>query len=333
MMSEIVYSAEDDLPHPVGDDPNWNESYYFFWADSRTEFAGFSRIGVRGNRGVVEGLHGLFLGGSRIGFFHTSRPIEEGGEGLFAGPLAFDCLEPMQKWRLRYRGEIQDIDDGSLMTIPRKQRPSNWYSANQVDMDLQFTDASKPYGFSVHGADNHFELFGQVCGTLKVGDLVQDIAGFGIRDKSWGPRSWAAPFSTDFPRAEGQPATFCKWPVLVGGPDMSFAQSIWVNPEGQHLGKTDGLALLDGSYTGMKDTRVRSTYRENSFLHNTVTLSATIEDQHAEFSGTVINHIPTKIPMPDGKTITYITEGLVSWTLPDGRKAPGIAEYHVAVPR
>ena len=46
-----VFLPKDDFQHPVGEDANWNESYYWAWADTTSEIAGFSRIGIKANNG------------------------------------------------------------------------------------------------------------------------------------------------------------------------------------------------------------------------------------------------------------------------------------------
>ena len=80
-----VFLPKDDFQHPVGEDANWNESYYWAWADTTSEIAGFSRIGIKANNGYIEGLNGVCLGGTRIAFSHTRIPVKRDHVDLSAG--------------------------------------------------------------------------------------------------------------------------------------------------------------------------------------------------------------------------------------------------------
>jgi hypothetical protein len=319
-------SEKDDLPHPVGDDPAWNESYYFFWADRASDLAGFCRIGVRSNSGYVESLNGVFLGGSRVCFAHQQRPIDDGGTGLYAGGLRFDCIEPMNRWQLRFNGEVEDLENGAILEIPSKERQDPWMIKRLLDMNLTFDVASPPHAFDIHGGQRHFEHFGAVHGTIQIDGIDAQISGFGIRDKSWGPRTWE-PTRTGFPCDSGAPSTFIKWLVAPFGPDLAFATIINAQPDGTHRGL--GLFLRHGRNHAIIDAIATSRYRPGSALHTHIQMRGRVDGESFEVKGEVINHIPTKIAMPGGATL--ITEGLVRWALPDGRHTLGIAEYHVTL--
>lgn len=323
-MQLIPITPEYDLPNPVGDDPSWNESYYFFWSDSKTELAGFSRIGVRTNYGFVEGLHGIFLGGTRVGFFHDKRPIAKGGSDLFAGGLRFECIKPMQSWKLKFNGELDDIADGRILETPRRSRPDGWYKNSTLDMELKFEGFGTAAMFAIHDNQEHLEHHGAINGHLKIDGIDQEVSGYCFRDKGLGPRTWK-PVAPGFPKAPGSPSTFIKWLEAPFGPDFSFSAILQVQSDGSHRG--EGLAVIDGENEFMTDLVAESTYLPNSALHDTVILSGKIAGKPFNISGKIINHIPTKIPLTDD--VILVTEGLIRWTLPDGREALGIAEYHV----
>lgn len=323
-MQLIPITPDYDLPNPVGDDPSWNESYYFFWSDTETELAGFSRIGVRTNYGYVEGLHGVYLGGTRVGFFHEKRPIEKGGSGLYAGGLRFECVEPMQRWKLKFNGELDDISNGKILETPRKLRPSDWRKKSQLDLELDFEGFGTAAMFEIHDNQEHLEHHGAIKGHLKIDGIDREISGYCFRDKGLGPRTWK-PISPDFPKADGAPATFIKWLEAPFGPDFCFSAILTVQVDGSHRG--EGLAVVDGANEFMADLVAESTYLPNSALHDTIILSGSIGGKSFSIKGQVINHIPTKIPLTDN--VILVTEGLIRWTLPDGRETLGIAEYHV----
>ncbi len=43
-------------------------------------------------------------------------------------------------------------------------------------------------------AKGHYEQLIAATGTIRVGEREWDIDGFGLRDHSWGPRYWQAPW-------------------------------------------------------------------------------------------------------------------------------------------
>ena len=61
-------NKQDELMHPVGNDPAWSESYYFNFVDPESKIAMFSRMGFRPNNGWADGLHVVYLGGDRVAF-------------------------------------------------------------------------------------------------------------------------------------------------------------------------------------------------------------------------------------------------------------------------
>lgn len=324
----IDIPPEYDLPNPVGEDRSWNESYYFFWSDTEAGLAGFSRIGVRTNLGYVEGLHGVFLGGTRIGFFHERRPIDEGGDGLFAGPLSFECIEPMKQWKLKYVGEIDDIADGRVLETPRKDRPEGWRKTSQLDMELSFEGFGTATMFKIHDNQEHLEHHGRISGHLMIDNIKREVSGFCFRDKGIGPRNWK-PIRQGAARQDGLPNTFIKWLEAPFGPEFSFSAILNVEDDGFHRG--EGLAVVHGENVVMRQLSATSSYLPGSVLHDTVTLTGLVGDKPFSVEGKVISHIPTKIPLPD--SVILVTEGLVRWTLPDGRQTLGIAEFHVATDR
>jgi hypothetical protein len=74
-----------------------------------------------------------------------------------AGEIDYTGLSPM------YGGEAVNADDSKLDIDPKKS----------------FAPA-------------HYEQLCAGAGTIRVGDETLEIDGFGLRDKSWGPRHWQA---------------------------------------------------------------------------------------------------------------------------------------------
>ena len=67
-MAKIVGNLrpEDDYTHPLGPEPNFNESMYFNFFDPKQEVGGFVRLGNRANEGNAEMTVCLYLADGRV---------------------------------------------------------------------------------------------------------------------------------------------------------------------------------------------------------------------------------------------------------------------------
>ena len=324
MLSDTIYLPADDFQHPVGEDPEWSESYYFFWSDAKSEIAGFSRIGVKGNKGYIEGLNGVYLGGTRVAFSHARIPIKPDHTELSAGGLTYERIEPMKRWKIVLDAEVQDIPDGKILEMPSKERPPGWCTTPRLHMSIDFDLETPPQAFNIDGGQLHFEHFGRVSGTVRIAGIDAIINGYGIRDKSWGPRTWKLK-ANDFPCAPGVPRTSYKWLAAPFGRDLSFGLSAGADDQGVHRG--GGLLVRDGQNKLISDVVVVTEYIPGTLMHKSIHLIGKVEGEKFECHGDVINHCPTKILRADG-TATFVTEGLTRWRTPDGRETLGMAEYH-----
>ena len=187
--------TNDELMHPVGDDTAWSESYYFNFVDPSSRIGMFTRMGFRPNNGWADALHVIYLEGKRVLFTYGRRDIKADlaryDGDLQAGHLAIECVEPHRQWQLRYDGPAQDINDAAILLTRSKERPAGWYTPAHLDMNLTFDCLTEPH-YAASGERGHFEQSGQVTGAIRVDDKEYAVNGFGVRDKSWGPRDWGA---------------------------------------------------------------------------------------------------------------------------------------------
>lgn len=141
--------------------------------------------------------------------------LRGGGDHWRVGGLAFDCVEPLRTWTLRYRGrlEIRDPDGGRRGPI-REDLPAEDL---EVRVDLTFDSQLPPF---VPGSDDDPDLVsrqvgaadwdarllkqlrrdrlrsyvqsGEVHGALVLGAQLLTFGGAGLRGHSWGVRDWGA---------------------------------------------------------------------------------------------------------------------------------------------
>ncbi len=329
-------AVNDELMHPVGLDSAWSESYYFNFVDPNSRLAMFTRMGFRPGSGWADGLHAVYLPGKRIAFTYGRRDIQADlslyDGDLSAGKLRLVCVEPHRQWRVQYHGPAQDIADGEILLTRSKERPDGWYSPATLKMDLTFDCLTEPH-YAARGERGHFEQSGHVHGSVELGGESWNVDGYGVRDKSWGPRDWCAGARDDTAASpascsnNGGPAPFVNWFSMNFGPDVALGGSCFRHKDGVIRG--EGWLQRDGKSLALEDVVIDSEYEPDSILHREVRLTGRTSDgEQFVIDGTVLSVCPTKIPMPGGAT--FINEGLAEFSW-NGRVGYGIAEHWHAV--
>ena len=316
---------EDEFLHPVGDDPAWSESHYFNFIDPDQKVGMFTRMGFRANEGWADGLHVVFLGGDRLAFTYGRRELPRADVNLQVGGLSLERVEPFKRWVVQYGGPAQDITDGTILMTRSKERPEGWYRPAKLEMRLDFDSSADPF-YDFAGERGHFEQTGAASGQIRLGDESWIVKGWGVRDKSWGPRNWkpgTGPAIASTQEQETRPVPFVTWFSMNFGGDMALGCSCFRQPDGTVRGS--GWFQEGGKNQTLRDIVVESEYRQDSILHSSMRLTGRTEDGRTRsVAGKVLTICPTKIAMPGGAT--FINEGLAQFAL-DGREGYGIAEY------
>lgn len=314
--------------HPVGDDPAWSESYYFNFADPKTGLGMFTRMGFRPRNGWADALHVVYLGKERVAFTYGRRDIGTDlsvyDGDLKVGGLTLTCKDPHRLWGLNYEGPAQDIADSAILLTRAKTRPEGWFSPANLSMSLDFECLTKPH-FAAEGAHGHFEQSGRVTGQLTLGGETRTFEGYGVRDKSWGPRNWGGGSGSG-----GQPALssatapnpFVFWFSMNFGAEASLGGSLFRGKDGELRG--EGWIQEGDVHEPLKDVVGHAVFRDGSILHDRVRLEGvSASGKRVSIEGEMVGMCPTKIPFPGGAT--FVNEGLARFTM-DGRTGFGIAE-------
>ena len=164
---------DDDRFHPpASDDPYWTETCWFTFAVPERRLSGQLYPFLRRNQGVTSSACFLWDdSGSDLwnclyakNLWHV--PLAENAKledlTLESG-LSYRCLEPLQRYRLRYRDPDED----------------------HVAIDLEF-DAVHPPNYLAH---SHLDQPGHYRGTIRIGSESIPVESYGFRDRSWGARS------------------------------------------------------------------------------------------------------------------------------------------------
>lgn len=319
----------DEAMHPTGEDRAWSESYYFNFVDPKSGVGMFTRMGFRPGNGWADALHAVYLGGQRVAFTYGRRDI---GKDLTAydgdlkvGNLALTCEIPFKRWTVAYDGPAQDIPDGAILVTPAKQRPDGWYTPTDLSMRVDVATLTEPH-YAADGAHGHFEQSIHATGSLTIAGEEMAFDGYGVRDKSWGPRNWGGSSAGDGAPMAGStaaaPNPFVFWFSMNFGAEISLGGACFRRADGSMKGEgwfqdVDGMDTFD-------QVVVETTFRPGSILHDAVTLTGrTGRGREIRIEGKVLSMCPTKIPFPGGAT--FVNEGLAKFSM-DGREGFGIAE-------
>jgi hypothetical protein len=311
--------------HPLETASNFNESMYFNVFDPAEQVGGFLRLGNRANEGYAELTTCIYLPDGRVAFMYK-RPEITHNDAFDAGGTRFEVVTPFEELRTSYEGKLAILTDPLLMADPRKAFTESPYEKAHVD--LVHRGVSPMYGgepvnddgsqletdHSGGFARGHYEQHMAVEGTIRVGDEEWSVKGNGLRDHSWGPRFWQAPW-------------WYRWLTANFGDDFGFVVSIVASRDGGR--RYGGMVLRDGKYEHIHKATVETVWKGDDQYHTEVRATATTSEGTYEITGRVLNLIPlrNRRTTPEGEQlVTRISEGMTEWSC-NGRTGYGLSEY------
>jgi hypothetical protein len=159
-------------------------------------------------------------------------------------------------------------------------------------------------------ARGHYEQLIAGVGTISVGDDTWQVDGWGLRDHSWGPRYWQAPW-------------YYRWLTANFGSEFGFMGSRIARREGEGM---RGGFVWDGSDLHPCDQfEISTTWTGTDVYHDSVEAKLCSGEREWHVRGEVMNLIPLRNRR--NEMVTRISEGMTRWTLDDGRVGYGLSEY------
>ena len=147
-------------------------------------------------------------------------------------------------------------------------------------------------------ARGHYEQLVEAAGTVRVGDERFDLHGYGLRDHSWGPRYWQAPW-------------YYRWLTGNVGAGFGFMGSRIARRDGPG---TRGGFVWDGAKLHLcHDFTIRTTWEGDARYHRTVEAELVTDARTWVVRGSVLALIPLRNRRPDpegNELVTRISEGL-----------------------
>jgi hypothetical protein len=163
-------------------------------------------------------------------------------------------------------------------------------------------------------ARGHYEQHIGGRGVIRVGDDEWAVDGYGLRDHSWGPRFWQAPW-------------WYRWLTINFGEDAGFVVSIVTSRDGKQ--RVGGMALEHGEYHHLDRAAIETEWVGDDTYHQEMRVTAASGDREYEITGSVLNLIPlrNRRTTPEGESlVTRISGGMTEWKW-DGRTGYGLSEY------
>jgi hypothetical protein len=307
--------------HELGPEPNFNESMYFNVYDPDRRLGGFFRLGNRANEGTGEMTACLYLPDGRVAFMFR-RPAVTDNAAFDAAGMRFEVIEPFTELRVHYQGRVVLLDDPLEMADPRSAFTNNPH--RECVATVTYTGRSAMFGGEPDTpaerpgeefARGHYEQLVEATGTIAVGEDSWDIHGYGLRDHSWGPRYWQAPW-------------YYRWLTANFGPGFGFMGSRIARRDSAG---TRGGFVWDGATLHLcSDFRIRTDWEGGDQYHRSLEADLVTAGRTWTVAGRVLRLIPLRNRRqgPDGDDmVTRISEGLTEWTLDDGRIGYGLSEY------
>jgi hypothetical protein len=318
-------SAEDEHLHAWDGEPTFNESMYTNFFDPNQELGGFVRLGNRPGEHHAEMTVCLFLPqdarGRRPVAFMFQRPEIHGNDALDAGGLRFEVRRPFEHLEVAYEGTVLMLEDPMALLDPKAAFSSGPYEHCTIALRLE--GIAPPFGGEpdqpIEGPDEqfargHYEVLVEATGTIELGDRTTSLQGFGLRDHSWGPRTWQAPW-------------YYRWLTANFGRDTGFMGSRIARREGP--GTRGGFIFDAGELAGCDAFELRTTWDASGQYQQRVQARLVADNGVLEADGEVLVVVPlrNRRRAADGERVTRIAEGLTRWRLADGRVGWGLSEY------
>ena len=298
---------------------------YFNCFDARERIGGFLRLGNRANEGYAELTTCLYLPDGRVAFTFQ-RPEISSNDAFDAGGMRFEVVEPFESLRVSYHGKLCLLDRPVEMADPRRAFTENPWSDAAVELDYRglspmlggerVNDDGTPVAEDPAQAfaRGHYEQHVGARGVMRVGDDEWALDGYGLRDHSWGPRFWQAPW-------------WYRWLTGNFGEDGGFVVSIVTRRDGEQ--QRGGVWLEDGVYQPLERVEIETEWRTEDRYHDRIRATVATADAEHVIDGAVQSLIPlrNRRTSPDGeRLVTRISEGMTEWRA-DGRVGFGLSEY------
>jgi hypothetical protein len=321
--TKLHLDPRDEYTHIPEAALNYNESMYCHAFDRLKSFGLWMRIGNRPNEGHAEVTLCVYLPDEKVGFYYARAKINDNKQ-MSAGGMKFEVIKPFQRLRTTFAGALLVMTNPHEMADPRAAFKSN--PKEDVELELDFVGVAPMWGGEIVNLDGsplsidaeksvfrgHTEQHMAVNGGVTIGGQTHPVAGFGYRDKSWGPRHWQNFF-------------WYRWLPITFGPDFGMMVSVMGRPDAAPF--ITGEVFHDGTLHLIRDVRVETAWDDN-YYQTHIKADVRTDDELFVLEGQVLSLIPLRhVREVQGEIQNLrITEGMTLYRC-NGHAALGMSEY------
>ncbi len=294
----------DEGAHTPGDEPLWNESWYFDFADPNQGVGGWIRLGLIPNQGVAW-INALVCGPGipTVALLDFHAPVPADPNVVVSGDVEMRhrATEPLRTYRVEVGGPAYSYDDPSGLLHEQAGEPV------AMEMDLTWTTTGTPYAYRVA---TRYEIPCAVSGSVTIGGVRHEFDAVpGQRDHSHGVRDWwtmdwvwSALHLDDGTHLHGVELRITDLPPMSVG---------YIQPPGQPVVETTSVTA-------------EATFAPNG-LPETTTLTMQPGPLRADIE--VRGHAPVRLIAPDGR-VSFFPRAWVAVDTGDGRRGVGWVEWN-----
>lgn len=294
----------DEAAHNPGEEPLWNESWYWDWADAAQGVGGWIRLGLVPNQGLAW-INALVCGPGlptvALLDFHAPMPADPNVIRSGEIQLRHGTTEPLQTYRVEVSGPALAYDDPAGLLHEHPGRPAD------LAMDLTWTTTGTPYAYRI---TTRYEVPCTVSGSVVVdGKEYRFDAVPGQRDHSHGVRDWwtmdwvwSALHLDDGTHLHG---------VDLRIPDLPPVSVGYIQPPGESVVETTSVTA-------------DATLADDGLPLGTV---LTMEPGPVRATIDVRGHAPVRLVSPDGR-VSFFPRAWATVETDDGRSGVGWLEWN-----
>ena len=294
----------DESAHTPGEEPLWNESWYWDFADEKQGIGGWIRLGLIPNQKVAW-INALICGPDRptVALLDFQAPLPTDPHDFAVGDVLMrhGATEPLRQYRVEVSGPARSYDDPAGLLHGQAGQ------AAELSMDLTWDTSGTPFEYRI---TTRYEIPCTVTGSITVdGETITFDAVPGQRDHSHGVRDW--------------------W-------SMDWVWSAFHLEDGTHLHGVDlrlpELPPVSVGYIQPPDGAVietTSVTAEASLADNGLPLGTTLTFQPGGLTAEieVRGNAPVRLDSPDGR-ISFFPRSWASVRTDDGRRGIGWIEWN-----
>lgn len=294
----------DEAAHTPGDDPLWNESWYWDFVDPEQGIGGWIRLGLIPNQNLAW-INALVCGPDihtvALLDFHVPPPADPNALRSGEIDMRHGPTEPLRSYRVEISGPAQSFDDPSGLLHEQAGDPVH------LAMDLTWNTTGTPYAYRI---TTRYEIPCTVSGSVTIERKTYRFDAVpGQRDHSHGVRDW--------------------W-------TMDWVWSALHLDDGTHLHGVDlripELPPVSVGYLqrpGEPVVETTSVIAEAAFADNGLPETTILSMQPGNVRATVTarGHAPVRLVAPDGR-VSFFPRAWVAAETDDGRHGAGWVEWN-----